>query len=205
MMTQRSIPHPHNEAAAWYTVYCKPNKEALAARALQTTLGLCVYLPELCLMQQGKLSPVLCFPRYLFVQVNLQATAIHHIYAIPGIVRLVGFDAGPQAVPAAAIEAIQQQVEQFNRRTHHPEQPFQPGDIVRLREGPLRGLEGLLVEADSSRKRVKVLIHMLGQLSRAEVNSDMLEHAEAPPTDHLPRRTRGRGRRIRTRHDIRVK
>lgn len=202
MMTRLGVSYTSHTMAAWYTVYCKPHKETRAARALEASLGLSVYLPEICVMQQKQLSHVLCFPRYLFVQANLQATPIQHIHAIPGVMRLVGFDAGPQVVPEAVIEAIQQQVEELNHRMHpQKKQPFRQGDAVRLREGPLRGLEGMLVEADSSRQRVKVLIHMLGQLSRAEVDIDALEHVETPSTDHPSRRTRGRGRRIRNQND----
>jgi hypothetical protein len=42
-----------------------------------------------------------------------------------------------------------------------------------------------------------VLIHMLGQLNRAEVDIDALEHADTQPVKHRTRRTRGRGRQIR--------
>lgn len=203
MMTHYNTPCAFNTVVSWYAVYCKPHKELLVANALKAYLGLKVYLPEICTVQHGQITQTLCFPRYLFMQANLHETPINHIQTTPGVVTLVGFDGGPQVVPEVAIDAIHQQVEQINHHIRHPTEPFCPGDAVRLREGPLQGLEGLFVEAGSSHRRVKILVHMLGQLSRAEVDIDTLEHAKTQPNRHPPRRTRGRGRRIRACDDTR--
>lgn len=185
----------HNGVSSWYTIYCKPQREALTAGLLADWLSLTVYLPELCQVFHGRVYRKPCFPRYLFVQVDLQETPFHALMSIPGVIRLVGFDAGPQVVPGAVVETIRHQVEHLNRRVTHPEAPpFRPGEAVRLRNGPLQSLEEIFDESVAPGKRVKALIALLGQLSRTEGDGAALELARPPQQTRPPRRTRGRGR-----------
>jgi transcription antitermination factor NusG len=187
----------------WYAVHCRPCKEKQAARALQHTLNLRVYFPEIRRQhrhtKQEESYPL--FPCYLFVQTDLRNVRRDYITRMPGVVQLVGFHGTPMAVPSGVIEELLEQVNTINERGGTMEHGFQAGDLVRLKRGPMRGLEGIFEGPMEPSERVRILIEFMGHLNRVEVGADMLEHTSPQPSAHRQRRTRGKGRRIKTRAD----
>lgn len=183
-------------ASHWYAVYCKPLKEWQAAVVLENHLKLAVFLPEVRRRSHQPAQRVLLFPRYLFLQADLQIVTLSKINATPGVLSLVAFGATPQPVPAAVIQALRQRVDRINEQGGLPEQQFHPGETVRLKQGPLRGLEAIFVGPMQPSERVRVLIDFLGQLREAEVGREILERTGSAPAQVLERRTRGKGRSI---------
>lgn len=179
----------------WYAVHCKPLKEAQAATALIDHLALTVYLPEVRRLFRGRKQRTPFFPGYLFVQANLHYVTPSRINATPGVLRLVAFGELPQAVPAEVIDLIRQRVDDLNMHGGLIEHGFRPGDAVRFKSGPLRGLEATFIGPMKPSERVRVLIDFLGSLRETEVDATMVERAAAPPP-RRERRTRGKGRWI---------
>jgi transcriptional antiterminator RfaH len=113
------------------------------------------------------------FPSYIFVWVELQW---HQIYRAPGVVRIIGNDAGPEHVPAGVIDAIRQR--EVDGLVQLPErQQLQPGTRVRVTGGPLHGLEGLVADMSGS-ERIGVLLHLLGSQRRIEISKDQVAAAD---------------------------
>jgi transcriptional antiterminator RfaH len=181
----------------WYAVHCKQLKERLAAVELEKRLGLTVYLPEVIRHFRRQVQRAPLFPRYLFVDVNLEVVTPSQINSIPGVVRLVAFGEMPQPVPAVVIEAISKQVDQFNAQGGLLEHRFHPGQTVRVKGGPLEGLEGVFVGPMDASERVRLLIEFLGRLQEVKIEVNMLEKADCTPQFKGERRTRGKGRFIR--------
>lgn len=185
----------HHTGAPWYAVHCRPMKEWLASASLSSQLGLEVYLPEIkCRLGDHEgLAPF--FPRYLFIQADLQVVAKSSINATPGVVKLVSFSETPQPISGSVIEALRERIDRLNEQGGLLQTAFEPGSTVRLRHGPLRGLEAIFVESLEPQDRVRVLIEFLGRQRIAEVPVDALDLVTVPDR-HPPRRTRGRGRAI---------
>lgn len=197
----QAIVHPstiENSAAGceWYAVHCKPLKEWQAAAALEASLAVQAYVPEVKRRFRGKTQWAPLFPRYLFVEANLQEVPLSRINSVPNVLRLVTFGEAPQPVPAAIIDGIRQQVEALSTTGGLPVHGFQPGQAVRLKEGPLQGLEAIFVGPMTPSERVRVLLEFLGHLREVEVGVDALERTNPEPAAKQERRTRGRGRRI---------
>ena len=188
--SRQSHPHP------WYAVHCKPFKERYAATALEDRLGLTVYLPEVRRFFRKQVQWTPLFPRYLFVQANLQRVTFSSINTTPGVLGLVTVGGTPQTVPPAVIQELCQRVNNLNAQGGLSEHDFFPGGAVRLKAGPLRGMEAVFVGPMTPSQRVRVLIDFLGRLREAEVDLDALEHANSWPAPKRERRTRGKGRRI---------
>lgn len=190
----------HHHGEAWYAVYCRPFKERAAGTALARQLGLTVYLPEIKQRRRGVAAYRPFFPRYLFVRADLVTVAIHRINTIPSVVRLVGCGEAPQPLAAATIDALRERVDALNRQGGLPRHDFRPGNPVRLKEGPLQGLEAVFIGPLKPSERVRILVEFLGRPQVAEVPVDALEPAEAAPAEAAParpaRRTRGGGRVI---------
>lgn len=186
-----------HDAELWYAVYCQPLKEWLSRTWLTSQLGLNVYLPELKGVSGGRAVYRPFFPRYLFVQADLEQVATSQINATPGVQGLVTIGGGPQPLGSAVIRALRQRLDQLNQCAGRAGATFQPGSAVRVKSGPLQGLEAVFVEAMSPGERVRVLIEFLGRQQVIEIPAASLEAGGAPGAQRQ-RRTRGKGRTIRT-------
>jgi transcriptional antiterminator RfaH len=184
---------------AWYAVHCKPFKERYAASALAGQLGLTVYLPEIKRLFRGRIQYTPFFPRYLFVRTNLQAMTVRCINTTSGVIQLVAFDGHPQPIATAAIETLRQRVDQCNIQGGLTDHGFRSGDTVRLKDGPLQGLEAVFMGPMEPSERVRVLIAFLGRQREADVPVDLLERTMTAPAPRPERRTRGKGRWIKAR------
>jgi len=187
----------------WYVLYTKPNAEYAASRFL-TQKGYQTYLPEVKTSHPRRgYDTVPLFPSYLFARFDWTRLVVQDIYQTPGVRTIVTFNHRPAVVPDEVIVYIQQRVEAINAVGGLPNHNFQPGDVVYIRSGPLAGLEAIFEGPMGPRERVWVLVHILGALNRAEVPVEVLEPAQGAAIAvgkgkrKLPRRTRGRGRRIR--------
>lgn len=181
----------------WYAAHTKPFKELLVAALLEERLTLQVFLPEALQQYRGRMEMRPFFPRYLFVEADLSQIEISAINALPGIIHLVSFGGIPQPVPPAVVEGIRERLAAINAAGGLPTHGFNPGDRVRLTDGPLAGLEAVFQGPMKPSQRVKILLEFLGRLQTIEVPPEYLEPVRvATPTSSSRRTTRGRGRRI---------
>ena len=90
------------------------------------------------------------FPGYVFCRFNPMDRL--PILKIPGVIQIVGFNRQLVAVDEAEIRAIQALV--ASGVPNHPCPYLEVGDKVRIESGPLRGLEGLLVEFQGNHQLV---------------------------------------------------
>ncbi len=176
----------------WYVLYTKPQKEFFVYSLLADRMKLPVYLPEVLQKYRGKMQLRPLFPRYLFVQLDPKKMAFPVINRTPGAIKLVSFDGHPLPLREGVIEAIRAEVDRLNDLGGLLPQNFQEGDLVRLRSGPLAGMEAVFIKPLPARDRAIVLLRFLGQENQVEVD---LSQLELKPKRR--RGTRGRGRRIR--------
>lgn len=181
--------------AAWYVVHTRPRRELMVAALLEQSPATEVFLPEVFRQRKDerKLTPL--FPSYLFVRLNVNDPEMARINRTPGVVRLVGFGDRAQTVPDSVIDALRTQIEKVNAGGGIATHAFQIGDRVRLTDGPLEGLDAVFQGPMEASRRVDVLLEFMGRLQEVKVEVSQLEAAAPRP----PRRTRGKGRRIRTR------
>jgi len=187
----------------WYLIHCQPRKEISAANALKSNLGISVYIPEYHLCFRGHERNIMLFPNYIFAQADLQKVPLSKINTTFGVLRLVGFDRGPQPVPSYVIEQMR---ERFKDMVMPKHQQFCPGDMVRIkRDGPLQDLEMIFVGPTTSSQRVSVLLSFLGRLKEVYLDAEALEKVSSPITSdnnvvtayhQRERYTRGKGRKI---------
>jgi len=187
--------NPHDRCQ-WYAVHCKAMREWHAAAALEQLLGLTVYVPEVRRRFLGEFRYTPLFSGYLFVRANLEEVSLSLINKIPGVLRLVSFGETPVPLPSTVIEALRDRVNSLNMQGGLPTHDFKPGDIARLKAGPLRGLEAVFVGPMKPSECAQVLINFLGSLRKTEVDVDYLERVDSGPPLKRERRTRGKGRVI---------
>ena len=174
----------------WYVVFTKPQKELQVASLLEGKKQLTVFLPEVYQKYRGKLQLRPLFPRYLFVQIDLEELETGVVNYTPGVIRLVSADEKPLPLSNEVIEAIREEVERLNAQGGLPSEHYDEGEVVRLRSGPLAGLEAVFVKHLPARDRAIVLLNFLGQANQIEIDISEIEPKRR-------RGTRGRGRKIR--------
>ncbi len=182
--------HPHETEKLWYVVFTKAQKE-LQVVALLEEKGLTVFLPEVNQLFRGKVQLRPLFPNYLFVQLDLEKTAVDVVNYTPGVIKVIANDDKPLPLRNEVIEAIREEVERLNARGGLPREHYVEGELVRLRTGALAGLDAVFVEDLPDVNRAIILLEFLGQENKVTV--DLSEIERAPKRR---RGTRGKGRKI---------
>jgi len=126
----------------WYAAYtCARHEKRVAEQLSRRSVE--HYFPEYETISRWKdrrvrLSLPL-FPGYVFVRIPLCERL--RVLTVPSVVRLVGFH-GPAALPAEEIEKLRDGLSSLRPRPH----PFlTAGDRVEIVDGPLEGMEGILL------------------------------------------------------------
>lgn len=162
--------------AQWYTLYSKPRKEAQIERYLQSK-QIEAYYPALSVKP---VNPRAArergfFPRYLFVQADLDEIGASQLQWIPGAVGLVHFGGEPALVPDAFIQELQRCIVQIERVGGLHLDGLKRGDRVEIVDGPFAGYEAIFDVHLKSDERVQVLMHWLGRDMKIRVNANAVE------------------------------
>ena len=161
--------------SAWYGARTKPKHEHIAAANLRKHLDLEVFLPRMRLEKFTRrgvvrvLEPL--FPSYLFVRCAIEES-LNDIQHTSGINRVVHFGGKIPQVPNAVIEELQACFESDDVLTVAND--LAPGDEVMVAGGAFAGMSALVLKDLPARKRVQILLEMLGRDTPVEVARDVL-------------------------------
>ena len=157
----------------WYAVQTCANHENRVSQQLrQRTVE--AYLPLYESVRQWKdrrmRLELPLFPGYVFVHLALHDRL--RVLQTPSVVRLVGFGGQPAALPDQEIEALRQGLTHDLRLEPHPY--LKVGNRVRVRTGPLQGLEGILVRK-KNKTRFVISLDLIMRSVAAEIDVAELE------------------------------
>lgn len=134
----------------WFAVRTRPRHEKAVTRQLETT-GIESFLP-LCSQVRSwsdrkKVLELPLFPGYVFVRTSLAAPSRVRVFQARGVVGFVGPNNQATPIPAQQIEAVRFLMHaQIDCRPH----PYLTiGQRVRIQNGALQGLEGILIRIAS--------------------------------------------------------
>jgi len=157
----------------WYAIYTRHQHEKVVAQIL-TSRGFEAFLPLFATRRNWKdrtkaLSLPL-FPCYVFLKGGIERRL--QIITTPGIYGLVSSGGQPAAIPNFEIEAIRRAVECGARIETHPF--LKCGTWVRVKCGPLAGIEGILVRKKNI-SRLVLSVEILGTAAAMEVAAFQVE------------------------------
>jgi len=148
----------------WYALRLKPHKERVVNQRLQR-LDIQTYLPMVRVKPKNpraaKEKPY--FPGYLFVCADLENVGANTLNWMPGVLGLVSFGGIPAAVPENLIHELQQRLAQIEAEGGLILAELEPGDKVRIVEGPFAGYEAIFDMRMPGKDRVQVLLSFLSQ------------------------------------------
>lgn len=161
------------ESPAWFALYTRHQHEKTVAESLSGK-GVEVFLPLYNTARRWRdrvkrlFLPL--FPNYVFVFAGSRQRAL--VLSTPGVYDFVRHGGAPAAIPAEEIDAVRSVV---TRSTSVEPHPFlKCGDRVRLKTGPLKGIEGILVRKKNL-YRLVVSVELLERSIAAEVDAVDIE------------------------------
>jgi transcription antitermination factor NusG len=110
------------------------------------------------------------FPSYVFVRLALRER--WPVLQLPGVARLVGFNGSPAALPESEVEALQR-IAPTGLHVQ-PHRYLSAGRRVRVKAGPLAGIEGVLVRKKNG-DRFVVSVDLIMRSVALEVDALDLE------------------------------
>ncbi len=165
--------HDMDVSSVWYALYTRHQHEKTVAEILSKK-GFQIFLPLCSAVHRWKdrikqLSVPL-FPCYVFFRGGLDRRL--QIVTTPGVYVIVGTAGRPGVIPQAEIDAIRQVVESSVRVEAHPF--LKCGDWVRIKSGPLEGIEGILVRK-KNQFRLVLSVELLAKSAAVEVDFSTVE------------------------------
>jgi transcription antitermination factor NusG len=157
----------------WCAIYTRHQHEKAIAQILSAK-GLEVFLPLYKASRRWKDRTVQLslplFPCYLFLR-GITWRRLE-VVTTPGIISILGIDGEPARIPEAEIESVRKAIEWGNRVEPHPF--LQCGDRVRVKSGPLQGVEGILVRKKNF-YRLVLSVEILERSAAVEVDVSAVE------------------------------
>jgi len=122
------------------------------------------------------------FPGYLLVHIQLynedntfNGRAWHFIQNTPGV---IGFLGGDHPVPLSEdeVNSIVHQIEE-KKETIAPKVMFEPGETVKITDGPFLNFNGVIEEVDPERGKLKISVSIFGRSAPVELEYWQVERA----------------------------
>ena len=165
---------PEWDRKCWYAVSTKMRSEATASSSLDR-LGIEVFLPMIrerkALRGKSGVTTSPLFPGYLFAKFDALSQFRAVAYA-QGVKNIVTFGYGPSVVDDSIIQAIRSQA--ISGAIEFSENRFSPGQLVRIQDGPLCGLEAVFEKKLDGTSRAVLLLKAISFQARVILESQLV-------------------------------
>ncbi len=159
------------ETPAWYCARTKPKHEHIAAANLRKNLNLEVFHPRLRIERATRRGVMRVseplFPCYIFFRCFIDEKLLE-IQRTSGVSTVVHFASKIPKIADAVIEELKECFE--GEETMTIANRLSPGDEVIVAEGVFNGMRAFVLRVMPARKRVQVLLDVLGRPTPAEVD-----------------------------------
>jgi transcription antitermination factor NusG len=169
----QGVPATSGDARYWYAVYTCANRERRVAEQF-VARGIEHFLPlyeSVRKWQDRRVRLKLpLFPGYVFVSLALRNRLA--VLQVPGVAHLVGFDGRPAAVPEVDVMRVREFLSRGFRA--EPCRLLKAGRRVRVKAGPLAGMEGIVARRKNG-NRLVISFALIQQAIAVEVSGEELE------------------------------
>jgi transcription termination/antitermination protein NusG len=115
------------------------------------------------------------FPGYVLVNMEMDDETWHMVRAIP---RVLGFIGGTSQAPSPISDkearAIMQRVEEGVMKPK-PKVLFEPGEVVRVKDGPFADFNGVVEEVNFEKNRLRVAVLIFGRSTPVELEFSQVD------------------------------
>lgn len=174
-------------AKAWYVVHAfsgyekqvmRSLLEQVALKGLEDKFGeILVPTEEVVEMRDGKKrkSERKFYPGYVLVQMDMDDQTWHLVKSTPRVMGFIGGTAErPVPITDREAETILQKIETGAEKPR-PKTLFEPGEVVRVVDGPFADFSGTVEEVDYEKSRVKVAVLIFGRSTPVDLDFGQVE------------------------------
>ena len=173
----------------WYVVHAysgfeksvqKALKERIERAEMQHLFGkILVPVEEVVDIKNGKrtLAERKFFPGYVLVEMEMNDESWHLVKSTPKVTGFVGGTANkPTPISEKEVDKIMQQMLDGVEKPR-PKVLFEPGEIVRVKEGPFTDFHGSVEQVNYEKNRLRVSVTIFGRATPVELEFGQVEKA----------------------------
>mgnify|MGYP001319310881 FL=1 len=171
----------------WYVVHAYSGfenqvmrllKERIERSGLQDHFGdVLVPTEEVVEMRDGqkRKSDRKFFPGYVLVQMDMNDDSWHLVKSVPKVMGFIGGSSDrPAPISDAEADTILQRVQEGTEKPR-PKILFEPGEVVRVVDGPFNDFNGVVEEVEYEKSRLKVAVLIFGRSTPVELEFGQVE------------------------------
>lgn len=176
-------------AKRWYVVHAYSGFEKSVARALKERVALSslgeffgeILVPseEVVEMRAGqkRRSERKFFPGYVLVEMELNDETWHLVKETPRVMGFIGGKADrPAPLTDREAQAILDRIRAGSEKAT-PKTVFEPGEVVRVVDGPFNDFNGIVEEVNYEKNRLNVAVTIFGRSTPVELDFSQVEKA----------------------------
>jgi transcriptional antiterminator NusG len=176
-------------AMQWYVVHAYSGFEKSVARALKERIEragmqdkfgqILVPVEEVVEMKGGQKSVTerKFFPGYVLVQMEMDDATWHLVKSTPKVTGFVGGTATrPSPISEREVQAILQQIQEGVEKPR-PKVLYEPGELVRIIDGPFSDFNGSVEEVNYEKSKLRVSVTIFGRATPVELDFSQVEKA----------------------------
>ncbi len=174
-------------AKRWYVVHAYSGFEGQVKRSLEERIKreglqdqfgqILVPSEEVIEMKGGqqRRSERKFFPGYVLVQMDMSEETWHLVKDVPRVMGFIGGKADrPAPITEREAQVILQRVQEGSERPR-PKILFEPGEQVRVVDGPFKDFSGNVEDIDYEKSRLKVSVLIFGRATPVELDFSQVE------------------------------
>jgi transcriptional antiterminator NusG len=171
----------------WYVVHAYSGFEAHVKRSLVERVrraGLEEYFGEILVPteevvemrgRQQRKSERKFFPGYVLLQMEMTDDTWHLVKSVPKVLGFIGGTGDrPVSISDKEADAILQRVQEGVEKPR-PKVLFEPGEVVRVVDGPFNDFNGVVEEVDYDKSRLKVSVLIFGRSTPVDLEFRQVE------------------------------
>jgi len=173
----------------WYVVHAYSNFEHKVKKSLEERIELdgmqdrfgeiLVPTEEVVEMKNGqkRRSERKFYPGYVLVQMDMDEETWHLVKSVPKVLGFIGGTSDkPAPISEKEAEAIVQRVQEGVDKPR-PKVLFEPGELVRVVDGPFNDFNGVVEQVNYEKSRLQVAVQILGRSTPVELDFAQVEKA----------------------------
>ena len=171
----------------WYVVHAysgfeksvqRSLAERVANRGMQDLFGrVLVPVEEVVELRSGQKSITerKFFPGYVLVEMEMNDETWHLVKSTPKVTGFVGGSGNrPTPISEKEVEKILQQMQDGIEKPR-PKVLFEPGEVVRIKEGPFTDFNGSVEQVNYEKNRLRVSVTIFGRATPVELEFGQVE------------------------------
>ena len=115
------------------------------------------------------------FPGYVLVQMEMDDDSWHLVKSVPKVLGFIGGDK-PTPITEKEAQVIMQRIQEGTDKPK-PKVLYEPGEVVRVTDGPFNDFNGVVEEVNYEKNRLRVAVLIFGRSTPVELEFSQVEKA----------------------------